>query len=73
VTTDAIPSSAAFDIIHSLLAADDAERKDAIKKANSIFAFTIKNKNSETDTWYIDLKKEGKVCKKLDSGKADGT
>ncbi|KAF1993401.1 sterol-binding-like protein [Amniculicola lignicola CBS 123094] len=56
------PSSAAFDAISSSLASSDADRKDAIKKANTIFAFEIKNAG-KVQTWYIDLKESGTVGK----------
>jgi len=42
---------------------DDNERKDAIKKGGSIFAFTIKNGEGNTESWYIDLKETGTVGK----------
>ena len=53
---------------------DDAERKDAIKKGNALFAFILKNKAGQTDSWYIDLKEKGEVAKgEAPSGKtADG-
>ncbi|KAI9817187.1 MAG: hypothetical protein M1827_001299 [Pycnora praestabilis] len=60
---DAFPSSAAFELINSSLASEDAERKDAIKKGNAIFAFTLKNKEGQTESWYIDLKEKGLVGK----------
>ncbi|KAK0363039.1 hypothetical protein LTR91_016493 [Friedmanniomyces endolithicus] len=59
---DAWPSSAAFDLISSALS-DEAERKDAVKKGGSIFAFTLKNDNGDTESWYIDLKETGTVGK----------
>ncbi|KAI9840378.1 MAG: hypothetical protein M1838_004087 [Thelocarpon superellum] len=59
---DAFPSSGAFDTISSSLA-DAAERKDAIKKGGAVFAFTLKNAQGETDSWYIDLKETGTVGK----------
>lgn len=68
---DAFPSSAAFDAINSSLQSDDAERKDAVKKGNAVFAFTLKNKEGKTDNWYIDLKEKGEVAKG-ESPKADG-
>merc|ERR1711964_874267 len=43
----------------------DAERKDAIKQANAVFAFTLKNKAGETESWHIDLKNKGEVGKGL--------
>lgn len=60
--TDKFPSSAAFDAIHEALNASDADRKDAIKQANGVFAFTLKNKAGETESWHIDLKESGKVA-----------
>ncbi|TVY49739.1 Fatty acid-binding protein, partial [Lachnellula occidentalis] len=62
---DAFPASAAFDLISSAITSSDAERKDAIKKGNAIFAFTLKNKAGETDSWHIDLKSTGEVGKGL--------
>ena len=59
VAIDSFPSSAAFDAIHSSLTSNDAERKDAIKKGNAIFAFTLKNNSGETSSWHIDLKNKG--------------
>ncbi|KAL8919091.1 MAG: hypothetical protein Q9208_006975 [Pyrenodesmia sp. 3 TL-2023] len=60
---DSFPSSAAFDAINSSLQSDDAERKDAIKKGNAIFAFTLKNKEGQEESWHIDLKDTGSVGK----------
>lgn len=42
---------------------DDSERKDAIKKGGSIFGFTLKNGEGNTESWYIDLKETGTVGK----------
>src|SRR5437763_5111624 len=58
---DAFPSSEAFDLINNALRDDDAERKDAIKKGNAVFAFTLKNNAGETSSWHIDLKESGTV------------
>lgn len=58
--TDKFPSSAAFDAISDALQ-NDAERKDAIKQGNGVYAFTLKNKAGETESWHIDLKETGKV------------
>ncbi|KAH7326062.1 SCP2 sterol-binding domain-containing protein [Stachybotrys elegans] len=58
---DKFPSSGAFDDIAALLNSSDAERKAAIKQGNAVFAFTLKNKAGETESWHIDLKNEGKV------------
>lgn len=60
---DAFPASAAFDAINSSLQSDDAERKDAVKKGNAIFAFALKNKEGNTENWHIDLKDKGLVAK----------
>ncbi|KAI9719313.1 MAG: hypothetical protein M1812_003643 [Candelaria pacifica] len=60
---DAFPSSTAFDLINNSLSSDDAERKDAVKKGNAIFAFTLKNKEEQSESWYIDLKEHGVVGK----------
>ncbi|KAF2100978.1 sterol-binding-like protein [Rhizodiscina lignyota] len=63
IADSTFPSSQAFELINQALQSDDAERKDAIKKGGAIFAFTLKNKEGKTQSWYIDLKKEGKVGK----------
>ncbi|TKA66542.1 hypothetical protein B0A49_05586 [Cryomyces minteri] len=60
---DAFPSSVAFDAISDSLKADDAERKDAIKKGGAVFAFTLKNKEGAQESWHIDLKEKGVVGK----------
>lgn len=62
---DAFPSSEAFEAIHAALQSSDAERKDAIKQGNAVFAFTLKNKAGETESWHIDLKNKGEVGKGL--------
>ncbi|KAF2189268.1 putative lipid transfer protein [Zopfia rhizophila CBS 207.26] len=54
------PSSAAFDVIASSLANDEAGRKDAIKKGQAIFAFQLKNGDKQ-ESWHIDLKETGTV------------
>ncbi|KAI1380978.1 sterol-binding-like protein [Hypoxylon crocopeplum] len=58
---DKFPSSAAFDAINESLQSSDADRKDAIKQGNAVFAFTLKNKAGETESWHIDLKEKGAV------------
>lgn len=45
--------------------ASDSERKQAIKQANAIFAFKLKNKKGDEQSWHIDLKKDGEVRKGL--------
>ncbi|KAL8738106.1 MAG: hypothetical protein Q9181_001053 [Wetmoreana brouardii] len=57
------PSSDAFDAINSSLQSDDAERQDAVKKGNAIFAFKLKNKEGQEEAWNIDLKEKGAVGK----------
>jgi SCP-2 sterol transfer family len=61
----AFPSSEAFDAINEALTASDADRKDAVKQGNAVFAFTLKNKAGETESWHIDLKNKGEVGKGL--------
>ncbi|OTB01428.1 hypothetical protein M426DRAFT_323450 [Hypoxylon sp. CI-4A] len=58
---DKFPSSAAFDAINEVLTTSEADKKDALKQGNAIFAFTIKNKAGETESWHIDLKEKGTV------------
>lgn len=55
--------------------ANEADRKDAIKQAKGIFAFTLKNAAGEEDSWHIDLKNKGEVAKGAApaGGKADVT
>ena len=62
-SSDSFPSSAAFDAINDSLKSNDADRKDAVKKGNAIFAFTLKNGSGESESWYIDLKEKGEVAK----------
>ena len=72
--TDAFPSSEAFEVISQSLRSDPAEQKNAVKQGNGIYAFTLKNKQGQTDSWHIDLKKEGVVGKGVapDGSKATG-
>ncbi|KAI1140277.1 sterol-binding-like protein [Hypoxylon sp. FL0543] len=58
---DKFPSSAAFDAINEALSSSEADKKDAIKQGNAVFAFTLKNKAGETESWHIDLKEKGTV------------
>ncbi|KAL2142214.1 hypothetical protein VTI28DRAFT_1412 [Corynascus sepedonium] len=62
---DKFPSSAAFDAINNALNASEADRKDAIKQGNAVFAFNLKNAAGETESWHIDLKNKGAVGKGL--------
>jgi hypothetical protein len=59
------PSSAAFDAINEALNASEADKKDALKQGNAVFAFTLKNAAGETESWHIDLKEKGTVGKGL--------
>ncbi|EKD11858.1 uncharacterized protein L3040_000336 [Drepanopeziza brunnea f. sp. 'multigermtubi'] len=61
----AFPSSEAFDAINEAFKASDADRKDAIKAGNAVFAFTLKNKAGDTESWHIDLKTKGEAGKGL--------
>ncbi|KAL4892720.1 SCP2 sterol-binding domain-containing protein [Aspergillus ambiguus] len=72
---DAFPSSAAFDVINSVLQADAAERKDAVDKAKAVVAFNLKNEQGKEESWYLDLKEKGEVGKGAapKGGKADVT
>ena len=60
---DAFPSSEAFDAINAALQADESERKVAMKQGNAVFAFILKNKAGETESWHIDLKTKGEVLR----------
>ncbi|GJN70828.1 SCP-2 sterol transfer family protein [Purpureocillium lilacinum] len=62
LANDKFPSSVAFDAIASALDSSPEDRKDAIKQGNAVFAFTLKNKAGETESWHIDLKESGKVA-----------
>lgn len=64
VSTAKFPASVAFDQINAALA-NDADRADAVKQGGAVFAFTLKNPAGETESWNLDLKKEGKVSKGL--------
>ncbi|KAL1960181.1 hypothetical protein VTO42DRAFT_8724 [Malbranchea cinnamomea] len=69
------PSSAAFDAINAALQADPAERENAVKTAQAVFAFTLTNDKGETESWYLDFKDKGVVGKGTapQGGKADVT
>ncbi|KUI72988.1 Fatty acid-binding protein [Cytospora mali] len=65
LANDKFPSSAAFEAINESLNSSEADKKDAIKQGNGVYAFTLKNAAGETESWHIDLKSEGKVSKGL--------
>ncbi|KAI1344863.1 sterol-binding-like protein [Xylariaceae sp. FL0016] len=58
---DKFPASEAFDMINAALSSSEADKKDAIKQGNAVFAFNLKNKAGETESWHIDLKEKGEV------------
>ncbi|CAI7645904.1 unnamed protein product [Penicillium bialowiezense] len=72
---DSHPSSAAFDVIHQTLQANEGDRKDALNNAKAIVAFNLKNDKGEEAAWYLDLKNKGEVGHGLapQGGKADVT
>jgi hypothetical protein len=74
LSNPAFPASQAFDAIQAGINENPKDKADAIKKANAVFAFTLKNKEGKTESWYVDLKKEGVVGKgdAPAGGKADG-
>jgi hypothetical protein len=57
--------------MNEVLSSSDSERKDAIKQGNAIYAFQLSNADGKTETWYLDLKEQGKVSKGS-GGKPDG-
>ncbi|KAH7148715.1 SCP2 sterol-binding domain-containing protein [Dactylonectria macrodidyma] len=59
---DNFPSSAAFDAIQAAINASDADRKDAIKQGKGVYAFKLKNKAGDVESWHIDLKETGNVA-----------
>jgi hypothetical protein len=65
VFTDAFPASQAFEDINAALTSSKAEQDAAIQQGSAIFAFTLKNKAGETDSWHIDLKNKGEVGRGL--------
>ncbi|KAI5858831.1 SCP2 sterol-binding domain-containing protein [Tricharina praecox] len=57
----AFPSSGTFDLISAALSNPSA-RASAIKAANGVFVFTLKNSSGATASWNIDLKESGAVA-----------
>jgi putative sterol carrier protein len=62
LTKDAFPSSTTFDLLATALSSE-AARTDAIKRANGVFVFTLKNPAGDNESWHIDLKTSGTVGK----------
>lgn len=59
----AFPSSKVFDVIQEAISADNTLKKKVIRQSGAIVVFTLKNKEGKTESWYLDLKKEGGVGK----------
>ncbi|ODQ66034.1 sterol-binding-like protein [Nadsonia fulvescens var. elongata DSM 6958] len=55
------PASKIFDVIKEQLGSDEVFKKKAIKQVNCIVAFNLKNKEGDTSSWFIDLKKSGEI------------
>ncbi|KAL4951084.1 SCP2 sterol-binding domain-containing protein [Aspergillus filifer] len=72
---DGFDSSAAFDTINATLQSSEAERQDAVKTAQTVVAFNLKNASGKEESWYLDLKNKGEVGKGSapPGGKADVT
>ncbi|KAA8915630.1 hypothetical protein TRICI_002211 [Trichomonascus ciferrii] len=58
---DKFPSSNVFDFIEQALANDEGLKKKAVKQSDAVIVFQLKNKQGETKSWWLDLKKEGAV------------
>ncbi|GJN66232.1 fatty acid-binding protein [Purpureocillium lilacinum] len=75
VADEKFPSSGLFDAINGAIG--DSENKEdlakAIKQANAIFGFVLKNKEGQTQSWHVDLKETGRVGKGLDGVKPNVT
>jgi len=57
------PSSQAFDLIAQVLE-DEETKKEMMKNAKAIFGFDLTSPDgSKQESWWIDLKEEGKVGK----------
>ncbi len=62
---DSFPSSAFFDAINDAFEASEADKKEAMRQGNAIFAFTLKSESGQTESWHIDLKTSGRASKGL--------
>lgn len=61
---DTHPSSKLFDNLAAALDnMSESEKKDLIKKANGVFELVLKNKEGNTESWIVDMKKKGEVVK----------
>lgn len=72
VSSSEFPSSTVFDEIAAGLN-DAATKKDFMKKANACFQFDLKNKAGKVQSFFVDLKHEGKVGQGKPAKKADVT
>ncbi|CAN6664859.1 fatty acid-binding protein [Trichomonascus vanleenenianus] len=63
VADSKFPSSAVFDLIKSTMESDAKLKAKTIKQADAVVVFNLKNKQGETQAWYLDLKKDGAVGK----------
>ncbi|CAO3634076.1 unnamed protein product [Mucor hiemalis] len=69
------PGFASSEVFAALKKSVDGLSADAkaklIKQVNGIFEFVVKNKEGKTETFTVDLKKEGSVVKGKGTGKPD--
>ncbi|KAI7902966.1 SCP2 sterol-binding domain-containing protein [Cokeromyces recurvatus] len=72
IKTPGFQSSEVFaNIQQSVNALEAGEKSKVLKQVNGIFEFVIKNGEGKTETFTVDLKKDGKVMKGKGPGKAD--
>ncbi|KAL2919179.1 hypothetical protein HK105_201454 [Polyrhizophydium stewartii] len=72
VNVPGFKSSAVFEQIKAGLGSAPA-RQEAMKKANAVFVFEVKNAQGKEQAWTLDLKNAGSVTLGTPSGKADIT
>ncbi|KAJ6445095.1 fatty acid-binding protein [Purpureocillium lavendulum] len=74
-SAEKFPSSGLFDAINGAIGdrENKADLAKAIKQANAIFGFVLKNQAGETQSWHVDLKETGRVAKGLDGVKPNVT
>ncbi|KAI8369803.1 SCP2 sterol-binding domain-containing protein [Choanephora cucurbitarum] len=72
IKTPGFQSSEVFEALNKSLQALPADEKaKLIKQVNGVFEFAVKNDKGKTETFTVDLKKEGTVKKGKGSAKAD--
>ncbi|KAH3674925.1 hypothetical protein WICMUC_002945 [Wickerhamomyces mucosus] len=59
-------SDEGFKQIEQVLSTNESLAKDLVKKTKAIIVFTVKNKQSETKHWKLDLKSSSPTLKRLD-------